>query len=41
MSVMYCEYCHSYIDTDFNVDHFTDEDGNESDKCIEEQEDDK
>ena len=34
MSVMYCEYCHGYIDTDFNVEHFTD-DGDCVEKVIE------
>ncbi len=23
MSVLYCEYCHEYIDTDFNEEHYT------------------
>lgn len=27
MSVMYCEHCDQYIDTDYNAEHF-DEDGN-------------
>lgn len=40
MSIAYCGYCHKYIDTDFDTEHFTDEDGNESDKCIEQQQDD-
>ena len=22
MSILYCEYCHEYIDEDFNVEHF-------------------
>ena len=30
MSVMYCEHCHLFIDTDYDVEHF-DEGGN----CIE------
>ena len=33
MSIMYCEYCHWYIDTDFDSEHF-DEDGT----CFEEME---
>lgn len=39
MSVVYCEYCHTYIDTDFNAEHFVDENGDESEICIEQQED--
>ncbi len=30
MSVMYCEYCHKYIDTDYDAEHF-DSDG----ECLE------
>lgn len=26
MSIAYCEYCHAYIDTDYNAEHF-DENG--------------
>ena len=26
MSVMYCSYCHLYIDTDYDVEHFDVED---------------
>ena len=22
MSILYCEYCHAYIDTDFYAEHF-------------------
>ena len=33
MSIMYCEYCHLYIDEDFDCEHF-DEDG----ECVEEME---
>ena len=36
MSVVYCEYCDEYIDTDFDVEHF-DEDEN----CFKELEDNK
>ena len=25
MSVLYCYYCHEYIDTDFNTEHFNEE----------------
>ena len=41
MSILYCEYCHEYIDTDYNAEHFTDEDGECSDKCMNQQEDEK
>ena len=34
MSIEHCEYCHAYIDTDFNAEHF-DENG----ICIKQQED--
>lgn len=41
MSVMYCEYCNEHIDTDFNADHFPQEDeqGNPDERCINEQQD--
>ena len=35
MSVVYCEYCHEYVDLDFNVEHF-DDDG---ETCIKQLED--
>jgi len=35
MSIVYCEYCHDYIDTDFNLEHF-----DEDDQCLQEIEDD-
>lgn len=41
MSIVYCEYCDKHIDTDFNAEHFVDEDGEDSEICIEQQEDDK
>lgn len=41
MSILYCEYCHEYIDTDYNAEHFTDEDGEYSEKCMNQQEDEK
>lgn len=25
MSVVYCEYCDEYVDTDFNLEHFEDD----------------
>ena len=34
MSIAYCEYCHAYIDTDYNAEHF-----NEDGKCIKQQND--
>lgn len=37
MSVEYCEYCNEHIDTDFNVEHFYDENGIYSEKCIKQQ----
>ena len=41
MSIVYCEYCHEYIDTDFNAEHFIDEVGECSEICIEQQEDER
>jgi hypothetical protein len=34
MSVMYCDYCGKYIDTDFDLEHF-----DEDMECLKEQED--
>ena len=34
MSIVYCEYCHVMIDTDFNLEHW-----DELGKCLKEQED--
>ncbi len=40
MSVMYCHYCHLYIDTDYDVEHFTvDEETQCFGKCIKQIED--
>lgn len=38
MSVVYCHYCNKYIDTDYDLEHFVNE---ELDYCIEEEEKDE
>lgn len=40
MSIVYCEFCEEYINTDCHVEHFYDEDHNWNEKnCIRRQED--